>query len=409
VAYIPVTKARLGLDDRTLGFALLALSVGGIVSMQGVGRLVARLGSRTATRLAAVLTAAALVLPGLAVGPAALAGALALFGAALGLLEVTMNSTAAEVERRYRRPVMAAFHAVWSLANMAGVGVGGLAIRAGWPAARTLLVGGAGLAVLGLLAGGWLPAEPARTPAAPPDGDRPGRGRLVARRRLPGLVWLLGALAFASFVCEGAVADWAGVHLRDTLGATPGAAAWGYAAYSAAMTVGRLVVDRVAGSLGSVAVLRYGGGLAALGVLGVVTAADPAAAVACWAVVGIGLSGVVPQLFTAAAALRPTGSPADLRHADSAAALQSAGTPADLQSDGSHADLRYAGSAAALGRVASLGYLGTVLGPAGIGLLAGTFSLDRALLALAVLAGLVCAGAGAVGRSGGPGPSRHAR
>lgn len=356
VAYIPVTKARLGLDDRTLGFTLLALAAGGIVSMQGADRLVAWLGLRAATPLAAVLSASALALPSLAGGVVSLAAALALFGGSLGLLEVTMNAGAAEVERCYRRPIMAGFHAVWSLVNMVGVGIGGLAIRAGWPAARTLAVGGAGLAVLGLLAGRWLPAEPARRP------DRLGRRQPASRPRLPVLVWLLGALAFGSFVCEGAVADWAGVHLRDTLGVAPGVAAWGYGAYSAAMTLGRLVVDRVAGSLGPVAVLRYGGRLAAAGVLGVVGATSPVVAVASWAVVGIGLAGVVPQLFTAAG------------------------------------NLGHTGGAAALGRVASLGYLGTVLGPVMIGLLAQAYSLDRALLALAVLAGLVSAGASVVGR-----------
>src|SRR5207249_909940 len=85
--------------------------------------------------------------------------------------------------------------------------------------------------------------------------------------RLPAAVWLLGSLCFASFMCEGAAADWAGVHLRDNLGAVAGLTALGYAAFSGAMTTGRLLVDRVAGAVGGLPVLRYGGALATTGLL----------------------------------------------------------------------------------------------------------------------------------------------
>ena len=43
-------------------------------------------------------------------------------------------------------------------------------------------------------------------------------------------------------VVEGGIADWSGVHLRG-LGTGPGLAAAGYAGFSLAMTVGRLIAD----------------------------------------------------------------------------------------------------------------------------------------------------------------------
>ena len=365
MAHIPVVKARLGLDDRALGLALFAFSAGAVAAMQAIGPLVRRTGTRTATRIGAVILSAALVPPAYATGLAALSVALFAFGVGIGLLDVAMNAQAAEVEYGYRRPIMAAFHAGWSLAGMVGAALGGLAIRAGWPMSRTVTSGAVLLGVAALAASRWLlptaapsptpglSGDPADLPPESPDTSPRARRR---RPRLPAAVWVLGGLCFGSFMCEGAAADWAGVHLRDTLGATAGLAAFGYAAFAGAMTTGRLLVDRVAGAVGGLPVLRYGGLLAVAGVLAVVLAPVPAVAIAGWAVAGLGLSGVVPQLFSAAA---------------------------NSTADG----------AAALSRVASLGYLGTLVGPAVIGMLAHVAGLDTALLLLVLIGGAIAVGA----------------
>ncbi len=366
VAHIPVVKGRLGLDDRALGLALFAFSAGAVAAMQAIGPLVRRTGTRTANRISAVILCAALVPPAYASDLATLSAVLVAFGVGTGLLDVAMNAQAAEVEREYGRPIMAAFHAVWSLSAMVGAALCGLAIRAGWPMSRTLVAGAVLLGVAALVASRWLLPHAEPVPVTGPDpitGPDPATGPESVidpeprrRRRLPTTVWLLGGLCFGSFMCEGAAADWAGVHLRDVLGAAPGLAAFGYAAFAGAMTIGRLLVDRVAGAVGGLPVLRYGGVLAVAGVLTVVLAPVPAVAIAGWAVAGLGLSGVVPQLFSAAA---------------------------NSTTDG----------AAALARVSSLGYLGTLVGPAVIGLVAHVTGLDTALLLLVLLGAAIAVGA----------------
>jgi MFS family permease len=358
VAHIPVVKGRLGLDDRALGLALFAFSAGAVMAMQAIGPLVRRTSTRTANRVSAVVLAGGLLLPAYATDLSTLSAALFVLGVGIGLLDVAMNAQAAEVEVAYRRPIMAAFHAAWSLSGMLGAALGGLLIRAGVPMSRTVGVGAVVVLAAALVASRWLLPGAAAEPAA----DVPRRGR----RRLPGAVWLLGGLCFGSFMCEGAAADWAGVHLREDLGVAAGLAAFGYAAFAGAMTAGRLVVDRVAARVGSVPVLRYGGLLAVVGNLTVVLAPVPAVAIAGWALAGLGLSGIVPQLFSAAANTAGGDGPA------------------------------------ALARVSSLGYLGTLVGPALIGLVAHLTGLGTALLLLVLLAGAVAVGAPA-------GLTRHRR
>src|SRR5262249_58258684 len=99
----------------------------------------------------------------------------------MGPLEVAMTARAAEVETGYHRPVMAAFHAGWSLAAVAGAAACGLAIRAGWPMSRTVGLGAVLVGLLTLLASRWLlpaarPAPLLDLPAATPSIPRGGPG-----------------------------------------------------------------------------------------------------------------------------------------------------------------------------------------------------------------------------------------
>ena len=61
----------------------------------------------------------------------ALGVALALYGAAFGLLDVAMNVQAVAVVRRLGRPIMPWFHAAFSLGGLAGATTGALAAELG--------------------------------------------------------------------------------------------------------------------------------------------------------------------------------------------------------------------------------------------------------------------------------------
>ncbi|KWW97559.1 hypothetical protein TH66_18400 [Carbonactinospora thermoautotrophica] len=357
VAYIPLVKQDLRLGESALGVALLALAAGALAAMQVVGHVVERFGSRPVTAASAVLLGLSLAGPALAPNLPALFGALLVVGACNGTLDVAMNVQAVAVERRYGRPIMAAFHAVYSVGNVAGALAASLAIRAGLPATVTLPAAGILLAALaGCAARGLLGA--AEEHAVPGPEETP-----AGRAPVPLAASLLGLVAFCCLVGEGAAADWSAVHLRDRLAAPPATAALGYAAFAAAMTTGRFLGDRVVGALGPVRVVRYGGLLAAAGFTIVVLAPAPYPALAGWAISGAGLAAVVPQIFTAAGNL-----------------------PAGPRS---------------LARATTLGYLGLLTGPPLIGFFADLTDLSAALAVPAVLALAVAAGAPLVRRAPG--------
>src|SRR5262249_29741817 len=78
-------------------------------------------------------------------------------------------------------------------------------------------------------------------------------------RRLPFVVYVIGALAFIAFMAEGAIADWSGLLLKDELRTSEAVAAPGYPLFEGAMLAGRLAGDRLRTRLGTGRLLTIAG------------------------------------------------------------------------------------------------------------------------------------------------------
>jgi MFS family permease len=334
IVHIPAVEHRAGISHAVLGWLLLLLGGGAFAGMQVVGPLTDRLGARRVVPASAALCSAAVILPGLAVDTPTLGAALLVLGFGNGCLDVSMNTHAVQVERGYRRPVMSAFHAVFSIGGLFASLVGARTLSWGWSAPASL----AGVSVVGLAAAAL--AAPALLRPEPASTGEARTARAGIRRGTPPRVWALAVLALMLMLCEGVANDWSALDLRDVLDAPPAVAALAYGAFSTAMTIGRLLTDRVATRFGPVAVVRCGASLAALGLTAVALSPGIPLALTGWTVFGAGLSGCIPQLFSAAG----------------------------------HADQDAAGTN--VSRVAGLGYLGALSGPAVIGPLTNVIPLN---------------------------------
>ena len=348
---IPAVKEKLGLSDGRLSFALLSFAAGCILGMAVLGRLTDRFGSSRVLVTAAVLEGLLLIPAGYSTGLVALSAAVFCFGAGHGTLNIAMNANAVEVQRAWGGPIMSSFHAVYSIGGFLGAIVGSVFARQGVAVGPTFLTVGLGVLVLAVSTARWvLPEEHTDEIVDEPGGDGP------ARRS-----WLLvffGVLVLCTLVGEGAAADWSAVYLRDNLATTPGFAAYGFAAFSIMMTVGRIFGDRLVHALGPVQMVRLGGAVAAVGQGAALVVDRPLAGVAGFGLLGLGLSGIAPQVFSAA---------------------------------GDH-DPKRAGRA--LSMVVSIGYFGFLLGPILIGAAAGVVGLPAALWIPVLLAVFVAASGG---------------
>jgi MFS family permease len=247
---IPAIKERLDLGEAELGVALGLVAVGALVAMPVSGWMSARGGSRRTTRFAFVLCCLAVPLPALAPSFALLLPAAMLLGAGNGSLDVAMNAHGVAVERRHESPILSSFHAAFSAGALIGAGGGALAAGAGIDVRWHLLTVAALSLTIGLVACRSL---------LPADADHAGEeaGPLLAWP--PRALWAVGAVGFCALVCEGATADWSAVYVRESLEASAGVAALAFAAFSATMTLGRLLGDRLTSAWGAEALVRRGG------------------------------------------------------------------------------------------------------------------------------------------------------
>jgi fucose permease len=287
VAHVPLIKDRFALSDAALGLTLFAIAVGSVSSLLAAGALIARFGSRRMTWATALLLCATLPSLGFVRSYPALVALLVLYGAFLSTMDVAMNAQAVGVEASYGRPVMSTFHALWSVGGLIGAGLASLLLSRG-VGAEVHLVGVAGaLAIAAMVARRrLLPAAADRRPDAP------------AFVRPPRALLGLGLLAILSMMSEGAIGDWGGVYLRDWLGTSVGFAAIGFAVFSLAMTVGRFFGDALRSRYEAAALLRASGGVAAAGLGAALLLNHPLAALAGFGCMGLGLSNVVPIVFS---------------------------------------------------------------------------------------------------------------
>jgi sugar phosphate permease len=288
---VPFARARLHVDEGTLGLLLLCLGAGSIAAMLLTGVLSTRYGSRPLILAGGFGLLISLPWLAVAASPVSLGSSLFGFGAALGSLDTAMNIHAVEVERTADRPLMSGFHAFFSIGGFAGATV--ITAILSWNVSpfATALFGSLLMAIAMLVATPRLPRTPQTHSAT-----------LIV---IPhGIVLLLALLTAVMFLVEGAILDWSALLITEKglVGTAQGGL--GYSIFAVAMTVGRLSGDFVTKAVGDRAIL-YWSGLAAMAGFALLLAAPiPAVAMSGFLLIGLGSSNVVPVLIRGAGTQR---------------------------------------------------------------------------------------------------------
>ena len=361
VSRIPALRASLQLTDGALGSVLFALSMGVLLSFPLASKGAQWLGARQLSLFSGLLTLVLLPMPFMIGIVPSLVLVLLEMGIANGMMQVSMNVLAADVQARVGRPIMSSLHGLWSAGGLVGAGLGSVAAKAGFaPWLHLSLVAlalGVALVASAVASRGVFPRSVQPPPSQPSLGPRRWAG---LDRVLVGL----GVICFCSFLTEGALADWSAVYLRDTADASESVAALGYAVFAGAMTGMRLLGDLLLARLGMARMLRAFNALGAVALAVALLLARVDAAMVAFVVMGFGLATVVPSAYSAAA-----------RHADDVA-----------RRDGDAAH-----PARAIALISGFGYTGLLVGPPVVGWLAQAAGLGHALFLLVLLTAMIAA------------------
>lgn len=355
-ARVPDIKHGLGLDDSGLAIAFIGMNAGAIAGLQVGGLVVPRLGSRRVLRWSLPAFAAGLVGIALAPDGALLTVSLAVSSGINSMVDIAMNAHGVAVEQRFQQPLLSRFHAMHPLGGIAGSALGAVAAALG----LAIIVHFAVVTFVVCALAVWVTGQllPATVDAAQATGSS-GAAHMLAEwiTGWSRTTLLFGFMAFCVTLVEGSVLDWGAVYLRDVLGASPSGSAAGVTVFLTGTTLGRLAGDRIIAHLGPRRAFQMSGTSAALG-LGMALLVDTVAlAFVGFAMLGAGISYLLPLLFSVIGSMPGQSS-----------------------------------AASSVARVSTLGYFGSFVGPAVIGALARISGLTMALVVpVALIAAAVLA------------------
>ena len=345
-ARVPDFKKQLDISNSALGVALLCIAVGVLIGLGFSGRQSAKRGSAPVTYYATYALGLSLLLVGPVLNYAALCLTFIVFGACLSTQDVAMNSHAIVLEHEADKRYMSTFHATFSMGALAGGVIGGIFAQQ----KISIMAQCVTLSILILLANFSV-----RSMFLPADLDKHAvEGKKEIKK--PKIFLIVGLLGTCAAIGEGSAGDWGAILARDTFDATPFISTLPYICFSAAMVIGRLFGDRAASKYGPTNLIVGGGLIAGIGLGGGLLVGGIGGVIFGWLAAGIGLSIVIPMLFS------------------------QAGEIAKTRFEGQFAPSE------GVAMVSGIAYFGFLVGPPTLGFLGDAIGLRWAMLVPAVLA-----------------------
>jgi len=289
---IPDIKTALNLNDAVFGSILFALPVGQFLMMAFSGKLVTRFGSHRVLSFALPIYTICLSNIGLVTAGWQLAIALFLFGVSGNVCNISINTQGISAERLYDRPIMSSFHGSWSLAGFTGALIGlamiNLKVPPYWHFVTVILI-------VWIIV--WI-----NYPFLVRANHNPAKGE--PRRKFFGkpdkMLVQLGIIGFCSMASEGAMFDWSGVYFKDVVHAPASLVILGYTSFMIMMATGRFVADYFTSKIGRKLLLQICGLIISTGLFTSVLFPYLIPATIAFMLVGIGVSSVVPTVYSAA-------------------------------------------------------------------------------------------------------------
>ncbi|SDP18918.1 Fucose permease [Mucilaginibacter sp. OK268] len=333
---IATVQQDMGLSDAALGAVLFSLPVGLMCSLPFSGWIITKIGSRKLLIGALLVYSVALVTLGLAQNPFQLIICLICFGFSSNAVNISVNTQAVAAEELYQRPILASFHGLWSLAGFVGAGVGTFMIANHVTPYLHFLLMMIVIMIGVIIAARYLKDD--KVANAGPVFVMPDSSLIK-----------LGVIAFCSMICEGAMFDWSVIYFKKVVLAPTALVGVGFTAFMLTMAAGRFFADKFAHRYGLKRTLQVSGTLTATGLLFAVVFPYIYTAIAGFLLVGVGVSSVVPMVFSAA------------------------GKSKTMQ------------PGVALAAVSTIGFLGFLVGPPIIGFIAGLATLRASFILIACM------------------------
>jgi MFS family permease len=295
VTQAPRIKDSFDIGDGGLtGILVLVAAVSGVGSVIA-GMIAERRSSAVAFRTALLLIGLGALVVGLAPTAPLLIAAFVVYGLGVGAVDAGMNMQGVRVQEAYGRSIMASFHGMWSVGGILGAlyaaGVGAADV----PFTMSLVLIAVVTGAVALVAARHFI-----------DVREIDPGLSAAGLHLPWRpVLVFGLVILVFYAADTGTLTWSSVYLEDALDASTSVAPLAYGAYQGGALLSRFGGDLLVRRIGAAAVVVLGTSVGIVGLLVVVTAPVPLAAIVGFFVVGLGLAILAPLSFASLAAAVP--------------------------------------------------------------------------------------------------------
>ena len=284
---IPSIKLTFDMNEAELGSFLFILPVCSLIGLPISGWLISKYDSRYLLISGFLIYIFSLLGIGFASNIQSLTVVVCFFAFGLRAINISMNTQAIQLQKRYGRTINGSFHGIWSLGGLFGILFATSMIYFNITMFVHLAVVVVFALVLSLTASSYLLKN-----------DRETGGNKLRLGSPDKFIFYTGLVVFCAAVCEGGIYDWSSVYFREVVNAE--LFTLSYLVFMVAMTLSRFFTDALTNLLGMKKLFLISASVVVFGVLILILFPTFYPALVGFFITGLGVASIFPMSFSLA-------------------------------------------------------------------------------------------------------------
>jgi MFS family permease len=284
---IPSIKLTFDMNEAELGSFLFILPICSLIGLPISGWLISKFDSRYLLISGFLIYIFSLLGVGYASNIQLLTVTVCFFAFGLRAINISMNTQAIQLQKRYRRTINGSFHGIWSFGGLCGILIATTMIYFDITMFVHLAVVVVFALILSLSAYSYLLKN-----------DRETVGNKLRLGSPDKFIFYTGLVVFCAAVCEGGIYDWSSVYFREVVNAE--LFTLSYLVFMIAMTILRFFTDVLTNLLGMKKLFLISASVVVFGVLILIIFPNFYLALVGFFITGLGVASIFPMSFSLA-------------------------------------------------------------------------------------------------------------
>ena len=275
------------MNEAELGSFLFILPICSLIGLPISGWLISKFDSRYLLISGFLIYIFSLLGVGYASNIQLLTVTVCFFAFGLRAINISMNTQAIQLQKRYRKTINGSFHGIWSFGGLCGILIATTMIYFDITMFVHLAVVVVFALILSLSAFSYLLKN-----------DRETVGNKLRLGSPDKFIFYTGLVVFCAAVCEGGIYDWSSVYFREVVNAE--LFTLSYLVFMVAMTLSRFFTDALTNLLGMKKLFLISASVVVFGVLILILFPTFHPALVGFFITGLGVASIFPMSFSLA-------------------------------------------------------------------------------------------------------------